>query len=199
MAAHSRTASRPALRPVPRTSPLSTMVLQPALPRAGVPPGVYYVRVRAVAAGCPPGAASNEIAVTVSGASAGNPFVTLTLAYTCNPCTGDPDNYALNVDCINGRCTIFRTSNATRSGTITATVRMAPGVHNVEVVSRPAHLDADGHRVSARQRRDDPRFMADPRSSGRRRIVAWSLWDDWQQPFEAFVEFTVSGGGSPSC
>ena len=106
--------------------------------RAGVPPGVYYLRVRAVAAGCPPGAASNEVAVTVSGASAGNPLVRLTLVYTCNPCSGDPDNYELNVDCVNGRCMNFRTPNATRSGTVTATVSMAPGVHNVEVVSRSA-------------------------------------------------------------
>ena len=105
----------------------------------------------------------------------GNPSVTLTLVYTCNPCTGDPDNYALNVDCINGRCTVFRTSNATRSGTIRATVRMAPGVHNVEVVSRLASFmltvtaspPGSGGMIPGSWR-----ILVPP---GGQRIVAWSL------------------------
>src|SRR4029453_8374204 len=105
--------------------------------RAGIPPGVYYVRVRAVAQGCAASTASNELALTVSSASGGgSSLVTLTLPDTWSPCTGDPDNYALNVDCVSGRCTVFRTSNAGRSGTISAPVRMGAGVHNVEVVVR---------------------------------------------------------------
>jgi hypothetical protein len=106
--------------------------------RAGVPAGIYYIRIRAVGAGCPASAPSNEAVITVSGAVApGGTSVTLTLVYTCSPCTGDPDNYALNVDCINGRCQVYRTPNPFRSGTVTATVRGA-GVHNVEVVAQRA-------------------------------------------------------------
>jgi hypothetical protein len=168
--------------------------------RAGVPPGVYYIRVRAVAAGCPRSAASNEVAVTVSGASAGNPFVTLTLAYTCNPCTGDPDNYALNVDCVNGRCTVFRTANATRSGTVRATVRMAPGVHNVEVVSRRASFvltvtaspPGSGGMIPGSWR-----ILAPPGGSGLS-PGACSM-SGTQAAFEAFFEFTVSGATRPTC
>jgi hypothetical protein len=168
--------------------------------RAGVPPGVYYIRVRAVAAGCPSSAPSNEVAVTVSGAAAGNPFVTLTLAYTCSPCTGDPDNYALNVDCVNGRCTIFRTSNAARSGTITATVRMAPGVHNVEVVVRnrlnPWTLTVTGSPPgSGGMTPGSWRILYPPGGGG----LSPGACGMTGVAVEAFVEFTVSGGASPSC
>jgi hypothetical protein len=112
--------------------------------RAGVPAGVYYVRIRAVGAGCAPGPPSNELAVTVSnplnppggGGGGGPTSVTLTLVYNCgSSCSGDPDNYELSVDCVNGRCRTTRTSNPRSSGTITTSVSGA-GVHNVEVIAR---------------------------------------------------------------
>jgi hypothetical protein len=125
---------------VPGAANLATLNngLSTTFTRGGVPAGTFYVRVRALAAGCAPSAPSNELTITVTaGGSTGNPLVTLTMTYSCSRCTGDPDNYAVNVDCsVSGRCTIFRTSNASRSGTVTASVRMAPGVHNVEVVAR---------------------------------------------------------------
>lgn len=170
--------------------------------RAGVPAGVYYLRIRAVAAGCAPSAASNELALTMPGAAGGggNPLVTLTLAYTCGACTGDPDNYALNVDCVNGRCTVFRTANASRSGTITAPVRMAPGVHNVEIVVRnrlnpwvltvTATPPGSGGMVPGSWRILDP-----PGGSG----VSPAACAMTGVAVEAFVQFTVTGAGSPSC
>ena len=66
-----------------------------------------------------------------------DPSITFRLDYTCSPCTGDPDNYALNINCVSGSCRIFRTSSATRSpNSITATLQLAPGTRNVEVVVR---------------------------------------------------------------
>ncbi len=68
-----------------------------------------------------------------------DPTITFRLDYTCNPCTGDPDNYALNINCVSGRCRVFRTSNARLSPTsITATLQLAPGTRNVEIVVRNA-------------------------------------------------------------
>lgn len=66
-----------------------------------------------------------------------DPTITFRLDYTCNPCTGDPDNYALNINCVSGSCRIFRTSDARRSpNSITATLQLAPGTRNAEVVVR---------------------------------------------------------------
>jgi hypothetical protein len=171
-----------------------------AFATGGVPAGVYYIRVRAAAAGCPSSVASNQIVVTVSAPSAGNPFVTLTLAYTCSPCTGDPDNYALNVDCVNGRCTVFRTSNASRSGTITATVRMAPGVHNVEIVVRnrlnpwtltvTASPPGSGGMIPGSWR-----VLYPPGGAG----LSLAGCGIIGTAVEPFVEFTVTGPGRPAC
>jgi hypothetical protein len=107
-----------------------------------VPPGSYYVRARAQAAGCPSSAPSNEALLVVPGGPGGtgpggSATVTLTLSYTCRPCVADPDNYALNVACVQGRCRSFRASNPLRSpNTIRATVSLAPGTHEMEVVVR---------------------------------------------------------------
>jgi hypothetical protein len=167
----------------------------------GVPVGVYYVRVRAAAAGCAPSAPSNEVLVTIGGGiTPGNPLVTLRLTYFCAGCTGDPDNYALNVDCAAGRCTTFRSSNPRSSGVIVATVRMASGVHNVEVVvanaSSPWSLT----------------FTATPPGSGGlvpgsfRRIfpatgpgLNFASCQVTGTTVESFFEFSVSGPGSPTC
>lgn len=155
--------------------------------RAGVTAGVYFIRVRSVSAGCTLSAPSNEVVVTVSGSVApGGTFVTLTLTYTCNPCTGDPDNYALNVDCANGRCRTSRTSNATRSGTVTATVNGA-GVHNVEVVARLAswRLTMSGGMTPGSWRILDP-----PGGAG---LSVGSCQISSSVP-EVFTEFMVGGG-----
>jgi Fibronectin type III domain len=166
--------------------------------RGGVPAGTFYVRVRALAAGCAPSAPSNELIITVTGGSSGgNPFVTLSLVYSCSACTGDPDNYALNVDCVSGRCTVVRTSNATRSGTVSATVR-GPGVHNVEVVARLASWTLT--------------IGTSPPGSGGMVPGSWNILYPpggagltvqpcrmtSSQP-EMFAEFTVGGAGSGSC
>lgn len=169
--------------------------------RAGVPPGIYYVRVRSVAPGCAISAPSNEVGVTVSGPSTGSPSVNLTLAYFCNPCSGDPDNYALNVDCVNGRCSIFRTSNATRSGTITASVRMTPGVHNVEVVVRtlsaPWRLTITGGRPPATVGMTPGSWkLLFPENPGP--FTFGSCHIDGRSP-EAFFEFTLSNAVSAVC
>jgi hypothetical protein len=106
-------------------------------PAATVPVGTYYIRVYAQTTGCPTSPPSNEAQLVVPGATGGNPTVTLRLSYTCSPCVGDPDNYALNVACVRGRCSIFRTSNPFRSpNVITASLRLAPGTHETEVVVR---------------------------------------------------------------
>jgi hypothetical protein len=154
--------------------------------RAGVPPGTYYVRVRALGPGCPPSVSSNEVAVTVSGSAAGGTSVTLTLVYTCTQCTGDPDNYALNVDCAAGRCRVHRTANATRSGTVTATV-IGAGVHNVEVVARSAswRLTMSGGMTPGSWRILDP-----PGGAG----VSVSSCQLTGTTPEVFTEFTVGGG-----
>lgn len=157
--------------------------------RAGVPAGVYYLRIRAVGPGCAPGAPSNELAVTVSGAPApGMSSVTLTLVYNCSRCTGDPDNYALNVDCVNGRCQVNRTANATRSGTITATVT-GTGVHNVEVVARNASwtLTMRGGMTPGSWRVLDPQGGAG--------LVLGGCQMSGSLP-EVFTEFMVGGAGS---
>ena len=66
-----------------------------------------------------------------------DPSITFRLDYTCRTCTGDPDNYALNINCVSGRCREFRTTNARRSpNTIQATLQLAPGTRNIEVVVR---------------------------------------------------------------
>jgi hypothetical protein len=66
-----------------------------------------------------------------------DPTIAFRLDYTCNPCTGDPDNYALNINRVSGSCRIFRTSDARRSPhSITATLQLARGTRNVEVVVR---------------------------------------------------------------
>lgn len=168
----------------------------------GVPAGVYYVRVRAAAAGCAASAPANEVIVTVGGSAItpGNPLVTLRLTYFCSGCTGDPDNYALNVDCAAGRCTTFRSSNPRSSGVITATLRMASGVHNVEVVvanaSSPWSLT----------------FSVTPPGSGGvvpgsfKRIfpatgpgLNFASCQVTGTAVESFFEFSVSGPGSPTC
>jgi hypothetical protein len=157
--------------------------------RAGVPAGVYYVRVRAVGAGCAPGAPSNELVVTVSGTSTpGGPSVTLRLQYSCTRCTGDPDNYALNTDCVNGRCQIHQSSNPRSSGVVTATVT-GTGVHNVEVVARFASwtLTVSGGMTPGSWRILDP-----PGGAG---LVVGSCQISSSIP-EVFMEFTVGGGGS---
>jgi hypothetical protein len=156
--------------------------------RAGVPAGVYYVRIRAVGPGCAPSVPSNELAITVSGAvPPGGTTVTLTLVYNCSQCTGDPDNYALNVDCVSGRCQINRTSNPFRSGTVTATVRGA-GVHNVEVVARFASwtLTMRGGMTPGSWRIIDP-----PGGAG---LSVGSCQITSSIP-EVFTEFMVGGGG----
>jgi hypothetical protein len=161
--------------------------LSTSFSRAGVAIGVYYIRVRALGAGCPPSASSNEVAVNVSGATApGGTSVTLTLVYNCSRCTGDPDNYALNVDCVRGRCQVHRTSNATRSGTITATVRGA-GVHNVEVVARSASwtLTMRGGMTPGSWR------ILDPPGGGGLSVGGCQLAGSVP---EVFTEFTVGGG-----
>ena len=114
--------------------------------------------------------------------------MTLTLVYTCSRCTGDPDNYALNVDCVNGRCRSVRTSNPTRSGTITTTVSGA-GVHNVEVVARSAswRLTMSGGMTPGSWRILDP-----PGGAG---LSVGSCQITSSVP-EMFTEFTVGGGGS---
>jgi hypothetical protein len=156
--------------------------------RAGVPAGVYYLRIRALGRGCAPSAPSNELAVTVSGAvRPGAPFVTLTLVYTCSRCSGDPDNYALNVDCVNGRCQVNRTSNATRSGTVTATVR-GSGVHNVEVVARFASWRLT---MSGGVTPGSWRILAPPGGAG---LSVGSCQITGSIP-EMFTEFMVGGGG----
>ena len=155
--------------------------------RAGVPAGVYYIRVRAVGPGCAPSAASNEVAVTVSGATPpGGTSVTLTLVYSCTACSGDPDNYSLNVDCAGGRCTTYRTSNPRSSGTITARVSGA-GVHNVEVVARFAswRLTMSGGMTPGSWRILDP-----PGGAG---LSVGSCQITSSIP-EVFTEFTVGGG-----
>ena len=156
--------------------------------RAGVPAGVYYFRTRAAGPGCAPSAPSNEVAVTVSGAvPPGGPSVTLTLVYTCSRCTGDPDNYALNVDCVNGRCQVYRTSNATRSGTVTATVR-GTGVHNVEVVARSASWSLT---MSGGMTPGSWRILYPPGGAG---LSVGSCRITSSIP-EMFTEFMVGGGG----
>jgi fibronectin type III domain protein len=156
--------------------------------RAGVPAGVYYIRIRAVGPGCAPSAPSNELAVTVAGAvPPGGPSVTLTLVYTCSRCTGDPDNYALNVDCVNGRCQIHRTPNATRSGTVTATVR-GTGVHNVEVVARSASWSLT---MSGGMTPGSWRILYPPGGAG---LSVGSCRITSSIP-EMFTEFMVGGGG----
>ena len=66
-----------------------------------------------------------------------NPTITFRLDYTCSPCTGDPDNYAMNINCVSGSCRLFRASNARLSpNTILATLQLAPGTRNIEVVVR---------------------------------------------------------------
>ena len=157
--------------------------------RAGVPAGVYYIRIRALGPGCAPSAPSNELAVTVSGAvTPGGASATLTLVYTCTQCTGDPDNYALNVDCVSGRCQVYRSSNPTRSGTITATVRGA-GVHNVEVVARFAswRLTMSGGGMTP----GSWRIVFPPGGSG---VSVGSCQLSSSIP-EVFTEFMVGGGG----
>jgi hypothetical protein len=156
--------------------------------RAGVAAGVYYVRIRALGAGCTLSASSNEVAVTVSGAvSPGGTSVTLTLTYTCNPCTGDPDNYALNIDCVRGRCQINRTSNATRSGTVRATVR-GVGVHNVEVVAQRASWRLT---MSGGMTPGSWRILAPPGGAG----LSVTSCQIAGNGFEMFTEFMVGGGG----
>jgi hypothetical protein len=107
-----------------------------SFPSSTVPSGVYYLRVSAQTAGCPISAPSNEVRLVVPGPTGGNPEITLTLSYSCGPCTGDPDNYSLNVACVGGRCTTFRTSNPFRSNVITGRLRLAPGTYETEVVAR---------------------------------------------------------------
>jgi hypothetical protein len=166
--------------------------------RAGVPAGVYYIRVRTFTAACGASAPSNEAIVSVASTPTGNPLVTLTLAYFCGACTGDPDNYALNVDCVSGRCTTFRTSNARSSGVITANVRMAPGVHNVEVVVRnpsspwqltfTASPPGTGGVVPSSFR---VLFQSGGLSLAPCRVSGTSI--------ETFFEFSVSGPSIPTC
>jgi hypothetical protein len=143
---------------------------------------------------------SNEAIATVPGAPAGNPLVTLTLSYTCNPCTGDPDNYALNVNCVAGRCTLFRTSNASRSGVITASVRMAPGVHNVEVVVRnpsaPWNLTVSGGTPGTGGMVPGSWRILDPPGGGGLTVGTCRVTG---VVVEAFLEFTVGGAAPTSC
>jgi hypothetical protein len=170
-----------------------------AVARAGVPPGVYYVRVRAVAPGCVSSAASNELVLTVSGAGGSSPNVTLRLVYTCNPCTGDPDNYELNVDCTAGRCQTFRTSNARASGTITASLRMNPGVHNVEVVVRnpsaPWSLTVSGGLPNGAMVPGSWRILYPPGGAG----LSLAPCGITGTAIEPFLEFRVTAAGGPTC
>jgi hypothetical protein len=164
--------------------------------RTGVPAGVYYVRVRALGAGCAPSAASNELVLNVSpGLVPGPPgppgppgSVTLTLVYNCSQCSGDPDNYEISVDCVNGRCRTTRTSNPTRSGTITTTVSGA-GVHNVEVVARFASWTLT---MRGGMTPNSWRIIYPPGGAG---MTVGSCQISSSIP-EFFAEFTVGGGGS---
>jgi hypothetical protein len=69
-----------------------------------------------------------------------DPVVRIELTYTCNPCVNDPDNYALYIGCIDGRCaqTVWAQNPLAPENTLTGTARLSPGVHSVEaVVGRP--------------------------------------------------------------
>jgi hypothetical protein len=67
---------------------------------------------------------------------AGAPTVTIQLSYACNPCADDPDNYAINIDCVSGACAkAVRAQYPTITpNTLTASVELSPGTHTVEVV-----------------------------------------------------------------
>ena len=73
---------------------------------------------------------------TPSPAPIADPLVTIQVTYSCHPCTNDPDNYAINIDCGNNRCgAMVRAQNPTlEHNTLTFTGRLTPGAHNMEVV-----------------------------------------------------------------
>jgi hypothetical protein len=56
-----------------------------------------------------------------------DPLVTIQVTYSCHPCTNDPDNYAINIDCGNSRCAaMVRAQNPTlEHNTLTFTGRFA--------------------------------------------------------------------------
>jgi hypothetical protein len=69
-----------------------------------------------------------------------DPVVTVQLAYRCDPCVNDPDNYALRIGCVGGRCAhvVWAENPLLPENTLTATVSLTPGVHQMEVkVGRP--------------------------------------------------------------
>jgi len=92
---------------------------------------VVLALVLAFVGACDGGSSPNSPSGTVA-----DPVVTIQVSYRCHPCTNDPDNYAINVDCGNNGCRAYvRAQNPTvEQNTLTYSGRLAPGNHNFEIV-----------------------------------------------------------------
>src|SRR5262245_7214916 len=64
------------------------------------------------------GATSSSPTVLTPPAPVADPLVTIQVTYSCHPCTNDPDNYAVNIDCVNNRCGSMVRAQTQRLNTI---------------------------------------------------------------------------------